>query len=136
MDLDIVQLDGRYRLESRVGTGSFGESNAVMLRPLLMTHKYAGDIYLACDILSGQHIILKLESLNNNYQTLEHEFHVYCKLQGGIGIPQVYWFGTECGFNAMAMNLLGHSLEDLFTQCHFRFSVKTISLLGRQLVSS
>jgi hypothetical protein len=119
MDLDIVQLDGRYRLESRVGIGLFGESNAVMLCPLLTTHKYAGDIYLACDILLGQHVVLKLELLNNNHQTLEHKFHVYRKLQGGIGIPQVYWFGTECGFNALAMNLLGHSLEDLFTQCHF-----------------
>jgi hypothetical protein len=119
MDLDIVWLNGRYRLESRVGTGLFGESNAVMLCPLPMTHKYAGDIYLACDILSGQHVILKLELLNNNHQTLEHKFHVYHKLQGGMGIPQVYWFGTECGFNTLAMNLLGHSLEDLVTQCHF-----------------
>ena len=66
---------------------------------------------------------------------LEHEFHVYRKLCGGVGIPEVHWFGTERGFNAMAMDLLGHSLKDLFIQCQFRFSLKTVLLLGRQLVS-
>ncbi|KAF8219575.1 putative casein kinase I [Tricholoma matsutake] len=116
MDLDIIRLDGRYRLQRRVGTRSFGE------------------IYLACDILSGQPIIIKLEPLNSDHQMLEHEFHVYCKLCEGVGIPEVYWFGMECGFNVMAMDLLGHSLEDLFIQCQFRFSIKTVLLLGRQLL--
>jgi hypothetical protein len=101
-----------------------------MLCPLSTTHKHAGEIYLACDILSGQPIIIKLEPLNSNHQTLEHEFYVYRKLRGGVGIPEVHWF------NAMAMDPLGHSLEDLFIQCQFRFSIKTALLLGQQLVSS
>ncbi|KAF8225382.1 kinase-like protein [Tricholoma matsutake] len=116
MDLDIIQLDGRYRLQRRVGTGLFGE------------------IYLPCDILLGQPIIIKLEPLNSDHQMLEHEFHVYCKLCGIVGIPEVYWFGMECGFNVMAMDLLGHSLEDLFIQCQFEFSIKTVLLLGQQLL--
>ena len=137
MDLGIIRLDGRYRLQRKVRTGSFGELNVVMLHPLrVLAHKHAGDIYLACDILSGQLIIIKLEPVNNKYQMLEHEFHVYRKLRGGVGIPEVHWFGTERGFNAMAMDVLGHSLEDLFIQCQFQFSIKTVVLLGRQLVSS
>lgn len=133
--MDLVRLDGRYRLEKRVGIGSFGESNPVKLHPLY-THKYAGETYLAHDLLSGQSIVIKLESINNINQTLEHEFHVYRKLCGGVGIPHVHWFGTEYGFNAMAMDTLGHSLEDLFIQCHFRFTIKTVVLLACQLVGT
>ena len=136
MDLNIVRLDGRYILQRRVGTGSFGELNAVVLCPLSTTHKHAGKIYLACDILLGQPIIIKLEPLNSNHQMLEHEFYVYRNLRGGVGIPEVHWFGSECGFNVITMDLLGHSLEDLFIQCQFRYSIKTVLLLGRQLVSS
>ena len=103
---------------------------------LLYTHKYAGQTYLAYDLLSGQPIVIKLESIKNNNQTLEHEFHVYRKLCEGVGFPHVHWFGTEYGFNAMAMDMLGHSLEDLFIQCHFRFTMKTVVLLACQLVVS
>jgi serine/threonine protein kinase len=47
----------------------------------------------------------------------------------------VYWFGAEAGFNAMVVDRLGQSLEDLFVQCHFQFTIKTVLLLARQLVS-
>jgi predicted Ser/Thr protein kinase len=100
----------------------------------LYTHKYAGKTHLAYDLLSGQSVVIKLESTDNNYQTLEHEYHVYRKLSGGVGISHVQWFGTEYGFNAMAMDVLGHSLEDLFIQCHSRFTIKTVVLLAHQLV--
>jgi hypothetical protein len=103
---------------------------------LLKSQRYAGEIYLAYDLLSGQPIAIKLESIRNTNQTLEHEFHVYRKLCGGIGIPHVHWFGTEYGFNAMAIDILGHSLEDLFIQCKFRFSIETVVRLACQLVST
>jgi hypothetical protein len=113
MDLDIIWLDGRYKLQRRVGTGLFGELNAVMLCPLLTTHKHAGEIYLACDILLGQPIIIKLEPLNSNHQTLEHKFYVYCKLRGGVGIPEVHWFGSECT-RWPWIHLVIHSRTSLF----------------------
>jgi hypothetical protein len=65
----------------------------------------------------------------------EHEFHVYQKLGGGPGIPRVYWFGIEAGFNVLVIDRLGPSLEDLFVVFHFQFSVKTVILLASQLVS-
>jgi hypothetical protein len=85
-----------------------------LMQSCYTTHKHANEIYLACNILLAQPIIIKLEPLNNNYQTLEHKFHVYHKLREGVGIPEVHWFGIECGFNMMAMDLLVHSLKDLF----------------------
>jgi hypothetical protein len=41
----------------------------------------------------------------------------------------------EAGFYAMAVEQLGPSLEDLFIHSRFDFTVKTVSLLARQLVS-
>jgi casein kinase I family protein HRR25 len=67
--------------------------------------------------------------------TLEHEFFVYKKLKKGTGIPRVHWFGTESGFDVMALDCLGPSLEDLFVRSGFQFTSKTVSLLARQLVS-
>jgi hypothetical protein len=74
--------------------------------------------------------------LKGNNRTLDHEFRVYATLRKAIGIPHAHWFGTEAGFDVMVIERLGPSLYDLFVQCHFRFSLKTVLLLAGQLVSN
>ncbi|KAF8810885.1 kinase-like protein [Phlegmacium glaucopus] len=114
---DLVQIDRRYRLQRKLGSGSFAE------------------IYAARDIFSGKDIAVKLELLQGAHGTLEHEFDIYKKLAGGTGIPFVHSFGVESSYNVMVMDCLGRSLEDLFVHCHFQFSVKIILLLASQLMT-
>ena len=95
----------------------------------------AGDIYLGINIISGEEVAIKLESVKAKHPQLEYESKVYKTLAGGVGVPFVRWFGTECDYNAMVLDLLGPSLEDLFNFCNRKFSLKTVLLLADQLVS-
>ena len=65
---------------------------------------------------------------------MEYEAKVYKALSGGVGIPFVRWYGTECDYNAMVIDLLGPSLEDLFNYCNRKFTYKTVLLLADQLI--
>lgn len=51
------------------------------------------------------------------------------------GIPQIYHFGQEGLHNILVIDLLGPSLEDLFDMCSRKFSIKTVCMAARQMVS-
>ena len=44
------------------------------------------------------------------------------------------YFGTEGEYHVMVMDLLGPSLEDLFNYCNRKLSLKSVLMLGDQLV--
>jgi serine/threonine protein kinase len=115
-EVDIVRVGGKFRLKQRIGSGSFGI------------------VYLGVNIFSKEEVAIKLESTNAALHQLQHEFEIYKSL-AGVGIPSVRWFGTECDYNALVLERLGPSLEDLFERCNRRFSLKTVLLLADQMIS-
>jgi casein kinase 1 len=50
------------------------------------------------------------------------------------GIPNIKWFGVEGDYNVLVMDLLGPSLEELFSFCNRKLSLKTVLMLADQLV--
>ena len=51
------------------------------------------------------------------------------------GIPNVYYFGQEGLHNILVIDLLGPSLEDLFDHCNRRFTIKTVVMVAKQMLS-
>ena len=112
-----LRVGGKYRIKKRIGSGSFGE------------------IYIGENILTNEEIAIKLESKNVRPPQLFSEVKIYKLLSGSIGIPQIYWSGIEGDYSVMVMDLLGKSLEELFTYCHRKFSLKTVLMIADQLIS-
>ncbi|XP_037941117.1 casein kinase I-like [Teleopsis dalmanni] len=108
---------GPYRLECKIGAGSFGE------------------IYLGTHTTNGSKVAIKLESKNAKQAQLANESAVYKELQGGGGIPKVFMSGSGRNHNFIVMQLLGFSLEELFNFCNRHFSLKTVLLLADQMIT-
>jgi casein kinase 1 len=51
------------------------------------------------------------------------------------GIPSAYYYGQEGMHNILVIDLLGPSLEDVFDKCGRMFSVKTVAMLAKDMVS-
>ena len=58
-----------------------------------------------------------------------------CTNATSAGIPNVYYFGQEGLHNILVIDLLGPSLEDLFDHCGRRFTIKTVVMVAKQMLS-
>ncbi|WBY57228.1 casein kinase 1 [Plasmodium yoelii yoelii] len=112
-----IRVANKYALGKKLGSGSFG------------------DIYVAKDIVTMEEFAVKLESTRSKHPQLLYESKLYKILGGGIGVPKVYWYGIEGDFTIMVLDLLGPSLEDLFTLCNRKFSLKTVLMTADQMLN-
>lgn len=106
-----------YRVDKKIGEGSFGV------------------IYSGVNLLNNQPIALKFEPRKAEVPQLRDEYRAYRILAGLPGIPSAYYFGQEGLYNVLCIDLLGPSLEDLFDMCRRKFSVKTVALLAKQMLT-
>lgn len=111
-----LRVGKKFRLGRKIGSGSFG------------------DIYLGTNMTTGEEVAIKLESIKTKHPQLLYESKIYRILHGGLGIPNVRWYGIEGDYNVMVLDLLGPSLEDLFNYCGRRFQLKTVLMLADQLL--
>lgn len=94
-----------------------------------------GVIFEGTNLLNNQQVAIKFEPRKSDAPQLRDEYRTYKILVGCPGIPNVYYFGQEGLHNILVIDLLGPSLEDLFDHCNRRFSLKTVVMVAKQMLS-
>ncbi|KAI5476243.1 hypothetical protein MNV49_007943 [Pseudohyphozyma bogoriensis] len=106
-----------YRVGRKIGEGSFGV------------------IFEGTNLLNSQTVAIKFEPRKSDAPQLRDEYRTYKILAGSHGVPQVYYFGQEGLHNILVIDLLGPSLEDLFDMCGRKFSIKTVVMTAKQMLT-
>lgn len=116
---DIVAKN--YKLLEKLGKGAFGQ------------------IWKATHLKNKEEVAIKFEDINAKHQQLYSECKIYLWFHSDStvlsqAIPQVLYYGVENTNNIMVMDLLGKSLEKLFTMCKRKFTLKTTLMLADQML--
>ncbi|ORZ08606.1 kinase-like domain-containing protein [Absidia repens] len=106
-----------FKLGRKIGEGSFGI------------------IYEGINLLNNHQVAIKFEPRKSDAPQLRDEYRTYKILAGLPGIPSAHYFGQEGLHNILVLDMLGPSLEDLFDMCSRRFSVKTVAMLAKNMIS-
>ena len=78
------------------------------------------------------HLLHELSGSKSIIVPISFKFVLCCE----AGIPSLKWFGVLGDYNAMVIDLLGPSLEDLFNYCNRKLTLKAVLMLADQLVRS
>ena len=105
----------KFKCEKKIGKGSFGT------------------VYSGTNLLTKKPIAIKLEKKTPFLNTLETEAYRLIYLQGE-GIPQIICYGSNHQHNILVQELLGRSLDDLFNSLKRKFSLKTVCVVGIEMI--
>lgn len=107
----------RFLIQEQIGSGSYSV------------------VHRAQEIDTNEELAVKLEWVNApKGRRLLAEAKLYKAFGSSQDVPRVLWAGRQGGFNIMVMDMQGPSLDDLFTACNRKFSLKTVLMLALQML--
>ncbi|KAF5342253.1 hypothetical protein D9611_001920 [Ephemerocybe angulata] len=110
-------VGNHYRVGKKIGEGSFGV------------------VFEGTKLVSNTPVAIKFEPRKSDAPQLRDEFRSYRTMNGTLGVPQVHYFGQEGLHNVLVIDLLGPNLEDLFDMCGRKFSIKTVCMAAKQMIT-
>ncbi|KZT02581.1 kinase-like protein [Laetiporus sulphureus 93-53] len=110
-------VGGHFRVGKKIGEGSFGV------------------VFEGINQLNNQPVAIKFEPRKSEAPQLRDEYRSYRTLNGTPGVPQVHYFGQEGLHNVLVIDLLGPNLEDLFDMCGRKFTIKTVCMAAKQMIT-
>ena len=105
----------RFKLKKKIAEGSFAM------------------IYKAINIYTEEEYAVKLEKKDSSRNLLVKDAYVLHNHKG-FCIPKVKSYGSNHDYNILVMELLGNSLEQLFQFQKRSFTLKTVCMLGIQMI--